>query len=389
MYNPDKYAAALNKVIEFFEAVEALFISKVAKQIQKIGELNQTSINRLLIMRDMGADVAEVKTKLQEATGLSTRVMAHIYQTALNDRYTDQRFDDFVKTVPPTEARQDNARLNQLARAMLRQTAGELVNLSNTTNIDNAYREAIDPAIAAVAAGVEDYQSATRDAVRTMAVNGLRVTYESGYTRRLDSAVRQNITNGVKQLAQQSSLMIGEMMGDDAIELSAHLRSAPDHEPVQGRVFLNAEFAKLQSQQAFSDIDGHRYEAIKRPIGEWNCGHIGSSFNTQHSIRTYTDEQLRQFAEENARGCEINGKHLSTYEASQLMRKVETKIRQQKDIANAARDAGDETLRVECQKKINRLKQYYGQIADASGLREQQQRLRVDGFKSVRVPKNK
>ena len=220
-----------------------------------------------------------------------------------------------------------------------------------------------------------------------MAANGLRVTYESGYTRRLDSAVRQNITNGVKQLAQQSSLMIGEMMGDDAIELSAHLRSAPDHEPVQGRVFLNAEFAKLQSQQAFSDIDGRRYEAIKRPIGEWNCGHIGSSFNTQHSIRTYTDEQLRQYAEDNEKGCEINGKHYSTYEASQLMRKVETKIRQQKDIANAARDAGDETLRVECQRKINRLKQYYGQIADASGLREQQQRLRVDGFKSVRVPK--
>lgn len=387
MFNPDKYAAALNKVIEFFEAVESLFISKVAKQIQKIGELNQTSINRLLIMRDMGANIAEVKTKLQEATGLSTRVMAHIYQAALNDRYTDQHFDDFVKTVPPTEARKDNARLNQLARAMLRQTSGELVNLSNTTNIDNAYREAIDPAIVAVAAGVEDYQSATRDAVRTMAANGLRVTYESGYTRRLDSAVRQNITNGVKQLAQQSSLMIGEMMGDDAIELSAHLRSAPDHEPVQGRVFLNAEFAKLQSQQAFSDIDGRRYEAIKRPIGEWNCGHIGNSFNTQHSIRTYTDEQLRQYAEDNEKGCEINGKHYSTYEASQLMRKVETKIRQQKDIANAARDAGDETLRVECQRKINRLKQYYGQIADASGLREQQQRLRVDGFKSVRVPK--
>lgn len=387
MYNPDKYSAALNKVVEFFEVVEALFISKVAKQIQKIGELNQTSINRLLIMRDMGADVAEVKRKLQDATGYSTRAMARIYRSALNDRYTDQRFDDFVKTVPPAEAREDNARLNQLARSMLRQTAGELVNLSNTTVIDNAYRAAIDPAIAAVASGVEDYQSATRDAVRTMAANGLRVTYESGYTRRLDSAVRQNITNGVKQLAQQSSLMIGEMMGDDAIELSAHLRSAPDHEPIQGRVFLNAEFAKMQSQQAFSDIDGRRYEAIKRPIGEWNCGHIGSSFNTQHSIRTYTDEQLKQFSEDNEKGCEINGKHYSTYEASQLMRKVETKIRQQKDIANAARDAGDETLRVECQRKINRLKQYYGSIAEASGLREQQQRLRVDGFKSVRVPK--
>ena len=387
MYNPDKYSAALNKVVEFFEVVEALFISKVAKQIQKIGELNQTSINRLLIMRDMGADVAEVKRKLQDATGYSTRAMARIYRSALNDRYTDQRFDDFVKTVPPAEAREDNARLNQLARSMLRQTAGELVNLSNTTVIDNAYRAAIDPAIAAVASGVEDYQSATRDAVRTMAANGLRVTYESGYTRRLDSAVRQNITNSVKQLAQQSSLMIGEIMGDDAIELSAHLRSAPDHEPIQGRVFLNAEFAKMQSQQAFSDIDGHRYEAIKRPIGEWNCGHIGSSFNTQHSIRTYTDEQLKQFSEDNEKGCEINGKHYSTYEASQLMRKVETKIRQQKDIANAARDAGDETLRVECQRKINRLKQYYGSIAEASGLREQQQRLRVDGFKSVRVPK--
>ncbi len=387
VYNPDKYAGAFQKIVKIFSDLNTAFITKIARQIKKIGELGQASINSLIVMREMGADIADINRQLINATGLSQRALMEVYQAALNDQYTDKRFQDFLQTAPAPVVVQGYSRLNQLAHLSAVQSLGTIQNLANTTVVDSAYRDAVDKAVLAAASGLTDYQSATRSILRTVGENGLQVQYESGIRRRLDTAVRQNVTNAVKQLAQQSSLMIGDMMNDDAVELSAHLRSAPDHEPVQGRVFLLAEFDKMQNGAPFADVDGHTYEGFKRPIGEWNCGHHVHSFNTKTSTRIYTDAQLADFASRNNEGCEINGKHVTTYEASQIMREIETKVRRQKDVANAAREAGDKTLQIECQKKINRLAAQYEAIAKAANLPLHKDRMAVEGFRMVKVPK--
>ena len=179
--------------------------------------------------------------------------------------------------------------------------------------------------------------------------------------------------------------MMGEELGYDAYEPSAHARSAPDHEPIQGRVFLKEEFEKLQSEQDFEDVDGNHYEAIRRPIGEWNCMHIAMSFSTKYSVRKYTDAQLQKWAADNEKGCEIDGKHYTTYEAAQLMRKIETQVRREKDTANAARIAGDDTLRKECQVRINALARKYQDVVSASGLKSRKDRMTVEGFRMVKV----
>ena len=95
---------------------------------------------------------------------------------------------------------------------------------------------------------------------------------------------------------------MGEMLGFDAYEISAHARSAPDHEPVQGRVFLKADFENMQKGLPFRDVDGTMYQPFRRPIGEWNCMHIAMSFSTQHSVRRYTDQQLAQWKADNNAG---------------------------------------------------------------------------------------
>ena len=179
--------------------------------------------------------------------------------------------------------------------------------------------------------------------------------------------------------------MMGEALGYDAYEISAHAMSAPDHEPVQGRVFLKAEFEKLQSGLAFTDIDGRQYEPIKRPIGEWNCKHFAMSFSTQYSKRKWTNEQLDDFAKQNEEGCDIDGKHYTKYGASQLMRELETEIRREKDAAVAAQKAGDDTLRKQCQERINALTAKYHSVAKQAGLRPKPDRLRVEGFRAVKL----
>lgn len=373
----------VDQVMKRLDAVNGYYIERIAEQIKAIGELNATSINRINLMTDMGADINNITQRLQFAMNATIQDVMRIYQKALDDTYTDPRFRQALQHTSLTRA--DVARLNQYTRGISMQTARQLTNLSNTTAISETYRQAIDKAVLAVSSGMTDYQGATRQVIHDLGYNGLQVVYESGYHRRLDTAVRQNIIDGANQIAQNCSTMIGQALGFDAYEITAHAHSAPDHEPVQGRVFLIAEFEKMQAGAPFQDVDGNAYAGFRRPIGEWNCMHIAMSFSTKHSVRRYSDQQLQQWAADNQQGCDINGKHFTTYAAAQRMRQIETKIRREKDAAVAAQKAGDSTLRRQCQMRINDLMREYGEIAAASGLTPRRNRTRVEGFKAVKV----
>ena len=216
----------------------------------------------------------------------------------------------------------------------------------------------------------------------------MQVRYESGYHRRLDTAVRQNILDATGQLAQTAAIMVGEALEYNAFEISAHAMSAPDHEPVQGHVFLLDQFYNLQQNSPSVDTDGHTFEAIRRPISEWNCGHFAYPFDTRYSKRKYTDEELQKFIDDNKVGCTIGKKKYTLYETSQIMRRIECEIRKEKDKAVAAQAAGDERLRVDCQLRINHLSSMYKQVTDASGLTPRRERMTVEGFRMAKVPKD-
>lgn len=374
---------AVEQIMDDLEDVEFYFIERVAEQIKAIGEMNATSINRVTIMAEMGADITDITRRLKTAMNTTEQKMMQIYQKALNSVSGDSRFKAALQHTSLTAA--DTARITQYAQAVSVQTAQRLTNISNTTAISDAYRAAVDKALIAVSSGLTDYRSATRQAVHDLGYNGMQVQYASGYHRRLDTAVQQNIVDGARQLSQRCSDAMGEALGYDAVEIVAHAMSAPDHEPVQGRVFLKAEFEKLQGGQAFQDIDGNQYEAIRRPIGEWNCRHSTNSFSTKYSKRFWSDEQLAELAEKNQKGCTIDGRQMTLYEASQLMRQIETEVRREKDAAVAAKAAGDDVLRRQCQLKINALMDKYYSVVAASGLTAQLERTTVEGFRSVKV----
>ena len=384
MLTEKQLEAAIAQITGRLDEVNRTLIKKIAAQILKIGQLNPTSINRILAMSDMGADMRDISRDLADATALNVRDIYAIYNMALQDSYTDPRFAAALKSRPLSPMQND--RLRQFAINAAAQTAAAMRNLSNTTAILPAYREAVDKAITAVSMGGMSYNEAARDIIRDLGYNGLQVQYESGYRRRLDTAVRQNIIDGVNQINQNASLEMGRALGYDAVELSAHANSAPDHEPVQGRVFLLAEFEKMQNGEPFQDVDGNHYEGFPRSIGEWNCMHIAMSFDTKTSIRRYTNEQLQQWKDDNAKGCDVDGKHYTLYQARQLMRQLETKVRREKDAAVAAKlNGNDMDERRARQRVINALSTQYYAVAQAAGLTPRGQRLSVEGFRAVSV----
>lgn len=106
-----------------------------------------------------------------------------------------------------------------------------------------------------------------------------------------------------------------------------------------------ANFQRMQSGLDFEDVDGRHYEGFERPITQWRCRHLIFYILLGVTKRMYTDEQLKSWETVNQKGCIIDGKKYTNYEATQLMRNIETEIRRQKDTAILAKASGDDVLR--------------------------------------------
>lgn len=373
----------IDRIMQHYEDVNQFFIRKVAAQIARVGELIPSSMHIIEIMAGINEDIAAINARLAQATKMATQELYNLYTKALNDEYESPRFRRALEEKPLSDM--DRKRIENYTQYVARQTAGTMQNLSNTTIQSEQYRQAIDKAIIATNTGGADYNSMVRETVKQIGYAGMQIQYPSGYHRRLDTAVRQNVVDGAKQITQEASKMVGEALGYNAIELSAHLASAPDHEPVQGRVFLLEQFERMQAGEDFTDADGNHYIGFRRPIGEWNCMHLVRSFDTEYSNRRYTNAQLQKWADDNKKGCEINGKHYSLYDARQRLRQIETAIRREKDAAIAAQAAGDDVLRQQCQQRIDKLYAAYRQAAKASGFKPRYDRARVDGFRAYKA----
>ena len=382
-------ADALALIDDRYHGVITRYLQKVGKTINEIGHLNQSSVNLLIQIRRMGVDVQTIERELQKATKLTQKEIKTLYRKAAQEANTDARFFYVSKGMEP-----DTLRWEALVEDIWNQTAGTMDNLANSSVITENYRDAIDDAVQAVTMGAADYNSVIRDTVMRIGRAGIQVEYGSTYIaadgqlkhhkRRLDSAVRQNILDGIRQVQQKAQELIGEEIGADGVDISAHPNSAPDHEPVQGRRFDLANFQKMQNAQSFDDVDGNHYRGFERPITQWRCRHVVFYILLGITRRMYTDEQLKGWEQENQKGCIIDGRPYTNYEATQLMRNLETEIRKNKDTAVLAKESGDDVLRRECQSNITRLTKKYNEVAEAAGLRKQMQRTRVEGFEPIK-----
>lgn len=388
MLTDKQIADALNLIDDRYHGVIIKYLQKVGKTINRIGHLNQSSINLLIQLRRMGVDTATIEQELEKVTRLTKQDIRKLYRKAAQESNTDARIEYLTKGVKP-----DSIRWEALVEDIWKQTAGAMDNLANSSVITENYREAIDDAVQAVTMGAGDYNSVIRDTVKRMGRAGIQVEYETTYLaadgqlkhhrRRLDSAVRQNVLDGIRQVQQKAQELIGEEIGADGVDITAHPNSAPDHEPVQGKRFDLVNFQRMQSGLDFEDVDGKHYAGFERPITQWRCRHLIFYILLGVTKRMYTDEQLKSWESANQKGCVIDGKEYTNYEATQLMRSIETEIRRQKDTAVLAKASGDDVLRRECQSNINKLTKKYDQVAEAAGLRKQMGKTYVEGFKAV------
>lgn len=364
----------LEEILQVFrhraQAVTEEYLIRMGQHIRDIGTLSGSDVNRLIELKRMNYNMEQIKRQISKAANVPLSEVETIFRQVAE---SDLRFASKVFGADHTPAIKDNPALERILKAQAKITKQALANLSQTTILSDGYKNAVDVAVQTAQAGVSDYNSAIRRAMKTAAADGLRVQYpNSGLTRRLDSAVRMNVLDGIRAINQDVMRQVGKEFGADGVEISAHALCAEDHLPYQGQQMSNKEFNRLQNT------------ILDRPLSMWNCRHTWHPILLGISPPAYTPEELAKYKQNSRERIEIDGITKTRYEWTQEQRRIETAIRYQKDIAILAKAAGDIVARRECAYMIRELDKYYGKISDAAWLKAQKTRAAVSNFHWVK-----
>lgn len=393
----------IERLVVRLEEGNVYVLEQIGKTIKKIGTLNEISARQLENVLKYGGNFDKILAKLADITNLNVNEIYEIFEEVAKSDYAfAKRFYDYrgIKYIPYEE----NIALQRQVKALARITARDYINISNTlaftkqvngkivyTDLSRLYQEVVDEAILNIAQGKDTFYNEMRKTIKNLANSGVRsVEYGSGYSRRLDSAVRMNLKGALMNLHNEIQAEIGKEFGADGVEISVHLNPAPDHAEVQGRQFSKEEFEKFQNDKDCYDYTGKFFAKEheghdRRSISQLNCYHYTFDVVLGVSEPQYNNEELQEIIDNNNKGFEFDGEHYTNYEGTQLQRQLETAIRKQKDIQIIAKNSGDKELVLDSQNKITQLSKKYKQLSEISGLPTKAQRLSVSGYKRVNV----
>lgn len=377
-----------------FEALNSEILQKFGKTISKFEGLTPSEAHILAQQMKNGREIDKIMEDLEKASQLSRKDLEELLEIAAEENIEFANVYYEAKGMDKVSYK-DSKQFQDIVKSVEKTTQGVFANLSSTTAIkllkDNgegylkgireAYEDVIDRCVLAVATGQTNYQKVMYDTIKQLANSGVRKIYydnvgKRAYARRLDSSVRMNILDGVRQVNIGIQEQVGKEFGADGVEVSHHVNCAPDHIHIDGQQFSKKKFEKINNN-------------LTRPVASMNCRHFVFSIVLGVSSPLYTKKQLEQDRKKNEKGFEYEGKKYTLYEGEQLQRKIELAVRQQKDLQIIAKASNDKDTISKSQSNITQLIQKYKELSKISGLPTKMDRMRVVGYQRVNVNKLK
>ena len=406
------------RIVNRVEKTNTDILKQIGSSLDEIGKLKPSQAQQLAQILKYGGDYNKIVKELARVSKLTQKEIKEIFESVTKSDYRfAKQFYDYrgIGYIPYDENIALKSEVNAIANITARRCAEMitpralgfgLINKKTgeieLKGLKQAYYDLIDEAVLSVSQGKESFDQAMSRQIKQIGSGGLKVIYDSTYinkegkeihhSRRLDSAIRMNLKDSLRELHNETQSIFGEQFKADGVEISVHENPAPDHELVQGRQFSNTEFKKFQN-----DKDSYSYDGIffpkeseetgrdRRSISEYNCYHYTFSIVLGVSTPEYSNEQLQAIIDRNNEGFELDGKHYTRYQGTQMQRKLETAIREQKDIQIMARESGQEDTVREGQQKITQLTTKYKELSDKANLPTKMQRLKVSGYKRVKT----
>ena len=363
-------------IVENLEALNRYVVLRVCERIRKIGDIGAADTHRIISAVEYAAgDLRAIEAEIAKIAKKNVKDIDALFEQVAKENLDFAAVYFKARNMEPIAHYDQVAALESFVRAAKAQAMDGVTNISNTHMIGfkrrktvvplrEYYISTIDRAITFVQTGTVDYQTATRETVREMARSGLRrVTFDSGYSRRLDSQARMNILEGVRRLNGEMMEETGQRFGADGVEISAHALCAPDHLDIQGRQYRREEWDRING-------------GLQRPIGTLNCHHYATPIIYGVSRPVYSRRELAEINRRSNETVEWKGREMTRYEASQKQRQLETAIRYAKDERDAMTAAGDKIGATQARKKSAALGREYKAFCETTGLTPRYERTR-------------
>lgn len=383
---PEQLGEISVKLEKLTRSFEEKLLEDIARRIAKAGTITDTAEWQIIRLKEMGYANEFIKKALAEYTQKSKEEINQLFFDAgqCSDEFYSKVYAAAGKDFLPLEK---NPEMLQFVEAGIAQTKGELKNFTRSMGfsvkqpdgttafkpIAKAYQDALDLAQMQVSTGVFDYNTAIRNATKTLCDGGLEfVDYASGHVNHADVAVRRAVLTGVSQMTGKISEHNTEELETDIVEVTAHAGARPDHAEWQGRWYSLS--GKSKKYPSLVEVTGYGTGA---GLKGWNCRHDFYPVIDGVSVPTYTEEELKNI---DPPPIEYGGKTYTYYECTQRQRRIETAMRKTKRQIISAKGAGDEDMFTAKSILLRRQKEEYEKFSKAAGLLTQNERTQVYGF---------
>ena len=413
MINEELQEKLLSVFDKRFQEYNTKVLEELGNVIKQFKDLTPSQAYKLGQQLKYNTTVKDLLNELSKISGLSIKDLKAILEKVAKENigFADVYYKSRGLETPIYS---ENKVIQRLVSSVYKVSSAEFKNIAKSTgfrlldnngkplllDIDKTYKEVIDRCIVAVSQGKETYQQSMISTLKQLSSSGVRkIEYESGYSRRIDSSVRMNILDAVREVSNQSQMLFGEEFGYNAVEVSHHSNSAPDHSnndiengkfDIDGHQFVKLDILKeqikngMEKEITLKDIDdvNHRVKCkdkwyydfdyinnnLNRPVSTMSCYHYIFSVVLGVSRPQFTDKQLEEDKKKNNDGFEFEGKHYTMYEGTQLQRRIESAIRQEKDTQILAKASDDKDLVLQSQTRITQLTTKYKQLCNISEL---------------------
>ncbi|OOM17211.1 phage minor capsid protein 2 [Clostridium saccharobutylicum] len=326
-------------LVDLYQELETFVITDIARRLAKAGQITATAEwqkhqAELYNINNINQKVAEILKKS------NSEIEKIFEEAALTTILSENK--TFRKAGYKGIELEDSKALQSYFKTAIKRTKGDIENITQSmgfaekqgnkivyNSVAKFYQKELNTAHIKVSTGVQDYNTAIKQAANKIATSGVRtINYESGYSVNVDTGVRRAVLTSVHQMNQET---INQFMEDfiepenQLAEVSAHWPCRPTHQPWQGGVYkVNGSDENYENLEEATDLG-----SVAGLQGA-NCRHTYFCFVEGTSSRTYTKEQIRERNRQANEKKEYNGKQYTEYEATQYQREIENQIRKYK-----------------------------------------------------------
>lgn len=359
--------------------LENQLMEDIVRRIKKTGEITSTADYQIMQLKALGLSNDEITERIKNALNASDEYVKQLYDQVIQQEWADAK-DLYLGMNHPYVQYADNAFIQNLVNGAFMQTSGEMVNMTGSlgfvvggksVELSKFYTDTMDSAISQIMGGGFDYNTVLKKAIKQMTNSGIRwINYESGWRNRITVSARRSVMTGLSQMTRGITEDTAKRLNTDTFEVSAHAGARPYHAKWQGKVYTKKQLYEICGLGTVTGLLGA------------NCYHTYYPYIKGISKRAYTDDQLNAWRNDTPKMYQ--GKEYTQYQAQQRMRQMETNMRAQRQTINLLKLGGaDKETITEERIKYRIQMQQYKDIAKFFGLKEQKERIYLDGLGRV------